>query len=167
MPDTAMKLYPTAQPPVKGYRSILTDAGGVGAGGLADSGSDGSRRRFEGRLSAAYGGHGCGATAGLLTAEERLAWAWQERVDCTSACFPRCLQSCSFRKLFYPSISAEVTGHAVVATRGTSFRRGAVLMRAGGRHAIWAAGPARLGGTRRWPAAVEVASVDSRQRGKA
>jgi len=68
MPGTATQLYPTAQPRVNGYRSILADAG-------------------------------C-TEAGLLIGEERLAWAWQERVDCTSAWFPGRLLSRLSRKQF-------------------------------------------------------------------
>jgi hypothetical protein len=135
MPDTATQLYPTAQPRVNSYRSVLTDAGGLGAG--------------------------------LLIGEERLAWARQERVDCTSAWFPGRLLSRVSSKEFYPSLSAEVTGCAVVATGGLGFGRGAILMRAGGCDVIGDAGPAGLGGSRRWAAVVEVVIADSHRRGKA
>jgi len=87
--------------------------------------------------------------AGLRTGRLRLAWGWQERVHCTSAWFSQCLPSRSFRKLFHPTLADEATAFPSVVTWGIGFERGTVLMRAGTRAIIGAAGSAGLHGGRR------------------
>lgn len=114
-----------------------------------------------------YRSVGAGAVivgAGLRAGRKRVAWDRQERVDCTAAWFSQCLAPRSSRKLFCPTPAEEVTGHAPVATWGTGFEGGMVLMCAGGRATIGAAGS---DGIHRWPAVVRVAGADSLRRGKA
>jgi hypothetical protein len=107
------------------------------------------------------------AGAVVCTGRERLAWGWQEGVNCTAAWFPQGLPSWSSRKLLYPSLLDEVTGRSAAAKWGTGFGRGAVLMDAGNRVIIGGARPAGLGGSRRWAAALKFAGPGRHGRGKA
>jgi len=150
MPGTALQLYPAAQPRVNVYRSILTEAGGVGADLVVGARSKGLCRPCRRRFLAAFDEHAAGGEVSLYARDARLAWEWRKRVNGTSAWLRRCLPSRSLGKLSYLSPLSEVTGDVVAAPPSSGFEGRAMLMRASCHDAIGAARLAGLGDTRHW-----------------